>query len=157
MQRLAELYERLATPIIQFATDHPTLTWSVMGGAILASLVGVLLLPWAVVQIPPDYFIRKPQPFLAQHHPVIRFFMLLLKNVAGVVFILAGLVMLITPGPGIIGILVGILMLNFPYKRAVERRLVANRVVMMILNKMRLRYDHPPLVDPRTVEEEMPS
>jgi hypothetical protein len=68
------------------------------------------------------------------------------KNVLGVVFVLAGIAMLILPGQGVLTILAGIMLLDFPGKRTLECRVVSQPAVLKSINWMRQRAGHAPLV-----------
>jgi hypothetical protein len=73
-----------------------------------------------------------------------------LKNVVGIVLLMAGIVMLFTPGQGILTILLGLSFVDFPGKRGLERRIVGNPVVLDKINSLRARANRPPLeISPR--------
>jgi hypothetical protein len=67
------------------------------------------------------------------------------KNLLGLVFVLAGLAMLVLPGQGLLTLLIGLLLLDFPGKRAIERRLVARPTLRAFLDRMRAKRGAPPL------------
>jgi hypothetical protein len=62
--------------------------------------------------------------------------------------VIAGLIMILTPGPGIIGILAGVALMDLPGKRAMERKIIALPKVLTAINRLRARYGHPPLMAP---------
>ena len=53
--------------------------------------------------------------------------------------------MLVLPGQGLLTILIGLLLLEFPGKRALERRLVARPGIKTFLDRIRARRGKPPL------------
>lgn len=117
----------------------------------VASLIGfigtLIAIPFILVRLPADYFdIRVPRPWMRDHHPVLRLFGHIVKNLIGVVFLLAGLAMLFLPGQGILTMLLGVTMLDFPGKRRVEAKLVGQPTIWQAINKMRERFGEPPLV-----------
>lgn len=117
----------------------------------VASLIGfigtLIAIPFILVRLPADYFdIRVPRPWMRDHHPVLRLFGHIVKNLIGVVFLLAGLAMLFLPGQGILTMLLGVTMLDFPGKRRVEAKLVGQPTILQAINKMRERFGKPPLV-----------
>ena len=119
------------------------LGWLFVGS--LASLVlCALLLPAMVLRLPADYFAssRDEQPV-----PRTAFAWLLRigKNALGLVFLLAGIAMLLLPGQGVLTILIGLMLLNFPGKRGLERRIVGRPMILKLLNRMRVKRDLPPL------------
>jgi NosR/NirI family transcriptional regulator, nitrous oxide reductase regulator len=89
----------------------------------IALFVGsIIAVPWLVARIPPDYFMPKAngQNEFRQQHPTASLWWRLLKNVLGVVLLLAGVAMLILPGQGLLTILLGVMLVNFPGKRSLE-------------------------------------
>lgn len=131
---------------IQFFSD-PALIWG-LGMAALASFIGSLLvIPWLVVRIPVNYFCdeyRHRVPW-ARQHPVIRWLLLILKNLLGLVFLLLGIAMLVLPGQGLLTILIALVLLNFPGKYRLERRLFSVPSVRKGANWLRRRAGRPSL------------
>jgi hypothetical protein len=122
-----------------------------MAGISLAMFVGSLLsLPWLLSLIPVDYF-KDPEPYKDHHefgHPIMRLMIVGLKNLLGGILILAGVAMLVLPGQGILTIVMGMLLINFPGKRAFERRLVSNPKVLRSINWFRKKRGREPLLAP---------
>jgi hypothetical protein len=117
----------------------------------VVTFVGTLIvIPVLVIRIPADYFMYEERWRLPKQRPqvTLRLLGLIGKNLLGVIFIVAGLIMLLLPGQGIITILIGIMLMNFPGKRAFERRLVQQSAILRTLNWIRAKTDHPPLVVP---------
>jgi hypothetical protein len=113
----------------------------------LVSFVGSLIaIPWILIRLPHDYFDeRYPRTWLRDHHPILRFATHVLKNAAGVIFILGGLAMLVLPGQGLLTIVIGLSLVDFPAKRVLERRLLSRPMVLQAINRLRQRFDRPPL------------
>ena len=97
-----------------------------------------------IISLPPDYFKHKTH-INRIRNPIIRISLRVLKNVVGVITIIAGLVMTITPGQGLVAILVGVILCDFPGKRKLERKLIARPLVLNTLNKIRSRFNRPPI------------
>ena len=114
----------------------------------LFMFVGTLIaIPIILVRLPADYFdIRKPRPWMENHHPILRVVGHLVKNLVGLVFLLAGLAMLLLPGQGVLTILIGLSLLEFPGKRRLEAKLVGQQTVLNTINKMRAKFGKPPLI-----------
>jgi len=70
------------------------------------------------------------------------------KNIIGVLLILAGIAMLVLPGQGVLTILIGLGITDFPGKYKLERKLVSNQAVFKSLNWMRKRAGVEPFVYP---------
>ena len=110
----------------------------------------LVVLPLLVARIRSDYFIRRIPPeesWLGRHTAVwVAFYAL--KNLFGLVLLLAGIAMLVLPGQGLLTILVGLTLLNFPGKRRLELRIVRLPKVLRAINWMRDRAGRPPLTLP---------
>jgi hypothetical protein len=114
----------------------------------LVFFIGSLIaIPFILVRLPADFFdIRVPRPWMKDHHPVLRLLGHLVKNVAGVIFLLVGFLMLFLPGQGILTMLIGISMLDFPGKRKLEARMIGQPTVLHAINNMRDKFSKPPLI-----------
>jgi archaellum biogenesis protein FlaJ (TadC family) len=129
--------------------SETTLWW--LGVVSLLTFVGTLVvLPFLVARIPADYFVRDRQYRSAsrEQHIALHVLGLVVKNVVGVVFVLAGVAMLVLPGQGILTILIGLSLMNFPGKHALERRFVQQPTVLQAINWMRYKAGQPPLAVP---------
>lgn len=122
------------------------LWWLAAASAIM--FVGSLIaIPFFALRIPHDYFLapeRIKTPW-GGWPPLVRGLFIVLKNLAGVVLILAGVAMLILPGQGLLTILLGLVLTNFPGKYRLERRLVSHGPVLRGINWIRERRSVPPL------------
>ena len=103
-----------------------------------------------VTRIPPDFLTRTTPRKGSFHdqHPVIRVFLHIVKNLFGLLLIVAGVVMLFIPGQGTLFIVLGILMLDFPGKQKFERRLLGSPRILRAVNKLREKTGHLPLESP---------
>ena len=111
----------------------------------LASLVvTALLLPVFVLRLPPDYFLASRQELAGRRGPL-QWAAWCAKNALGIVFVLAGIAMLVLPGQGLLTILIGLLLVDFPHKRALERRLARRPTILDLLNRLRARHGKAPL------------
>ena len=127
----------------------------------IATFAGSLIaIPWILVRLPPHYFDeRHPRLWLNDQHPVLRGLGLGLKNLLGVLFVLAGIAMLVLPGQGLLTMLIGVSLLDFPGKRDLERKIISFPMVLQAINRLRERfgesslivYPHCDLVDTTTV------
>lgn len=143
---------KLALTATGWFAEHKALAFILLGASIVVSLGGMLLLPWAVVRIPTDYFAHKRPPRLPfhDHHPVIQIGLVVAKNVLGLVLFLGGLAMSLPmiPGPGIISALLGLMLMDLPGKRRLERWIVRQPYVLRAMNALRARAGRPPLEAP---------
>lgn len=116
--------------------------------SVLLFAVTLIAIPILIVHLPADYFVareRHPQP---SRHPVIHWTLLLLKNALGILLLVTGLVMLLTPGQGILTLLIGLTLMNFPGKYRFERWLVTRRPVHHTIDWLRARAHVAPLALP---------
>jgi len=117
-------------------------------GLSIVTFIGTLIIiPLLVIRIPSDYFShdkRHRSPWAA-HHPFVRGALLFTKNLAGYVFVFAGILMLVLPGQGLLTIFIGIMLLDFPGKYRFERWLVTRRPVLKSINWLRKRAKRTPL------------
>jgi hypothetical protein len=100
--------------------------------------------------MPDDYFAvdLPPGGEYRQRHPAIGAIVLVVRNLTGAFFVLAGILMLVLPGPGVIAIFMGLTLLDFPGKRTIELRIASQRHVLRAINWIRERANRPPLVVP---------
>ena len=128
---------------------HETLIYSL--GALSVGML--LILPLAMIAVlvllPTDYFAEKKRPrHMEIQRPIslLRGVILVLKNLLGFVFLLAGIAMLVLPGQGLLTMALGISMMNFPGKFRLERWLITRGPTLRIINRLRFRFHRKPLV-----------
>ena len=131
-------------------TWQQPLVWA-SGLSLLAAVITVLALPWVVTRLPQDYFAREERRVwrMAFDAPFFGLVIGLLKNLLGLLLIILGLIMLVTPGQGVLTVLIGFLLMNFPGKFRVERWLVSQPGVFRGLNWLRQKRGHQPFDAPR--------
>jgi hypothetical protein len=111
----------------------------------IAMFVGSLLMvPWLVARAPRDVF-RRPA---SGEGPKRALAVTLLKNLCGVLLLLAGLLMLVLPGQGILTILIGVVLLDIPAKHTLIVKLARRPGVMRSLNYLRRRARREPFEPP---------
>ena len=133
------------------ATIQQWIPVDVLIGLAVAGAIGfigsLIAIPLILVRLPADYFdTRTPRHWMKDHHPVLRLLGLVVKNVLGVVFLLAGFAMLFLPGQGLLTMLVGVSLMDFPRKRELEAKMVGQPTLLGIINTMRHKFDKPPLI-----------
>jgi hypothetical protein len=127
--------------------NEPLLWW--LAALSVVTFVGSLLaVPWLVVRIPRDYFAPGATRRLpwADRHPALRLALAIGKNVLGLAFVAAGIVMLVLPGQGILTIVVGIVLLDFPGKQRLLQWIVVQPPVLDSINWLRRRSGREPLI-----------
>ena len=135
--------------MLPWIRGHETLLWWLGALSIVMFVSTLVVLPIIVARLPVDYFTRD-QRHPEGHAPAItpRLLSLVGKNLLGLVLLLAGVAMLVLPGQGILMILIGLMLMNFPGKRALERRLVQQPSVWQAMNWIRAQAHQPALEMP---------
>ncbi len=137
---------------MQFIFDFfQSITWGRFGlglGLFIVSVVlSILVMGVVMVNIPAHYFSSHYQhDFLPGSTWIVRWGALILKNLAGLLLVIAGIAMLIGPGQGILTILIGLILMDIPGKRPLEARLIRRPAILSSVNKLRARYNKPPLL-----------
>ncbi len=109
----------------------------------------ILLIPIIIIRLPTNYFLHEEEHvWLAAYHPVLRYAGLVLKNTVGVIFLLAGIAMLVLPGQGLLTMVIGVSLLDFPGKRRIEHRLLTKPMVFQAMNAIRQKFGKPPFSQP---------
>lgn len=119
-------------------------------GLTVASVIGfigsLIAIPLILVRLPADYFdTRIPRHWMRNHHPLLRLLGLVVKNIVGAVFFLAGFAMLFLPGQGLLTMLIGVSLMDFPRKRELEAKMVGQPTLLGVINTMRQKFHKPPL------------
>ncbi len=132
--------------VIEFIKTHWLLLLVILPIIIIVTTFATFAsISMLLISLPSDYFTRKKRVSRIKN-PVLRLFLRVVKNVVGTVFLIAGFVMLFTPGPGILSVLVGVILCDFPGKRRVERKIIARPSVLSMINRIRVRYNRPLIV-----------
>ena len=126
-----------------------TLARFLYGAAIfvVSMVVSLLIVGVVMVKIPENYFSSHYQhDFLPNSSWLTRWGAVVGKNVAGLILVIAGIIMLVGPGQGILTILIGLILMDIPGKRPLEARLIKRPVILAAVNNFRAKYNKPPLV-----------
>jgi hypothetical protein len=127
------------------------LTWgrvlAASGFFVASFLLSILIVAIVIVKLPANYFSSHyQQDFLPNSSWFTRWGVTILKNLIGLVLLIAGIIMLIGPGQGILTILIGLMMMDIPGKRPLEARIIKRPAVLSAVNNLRARYNKPPLI-----------
>ncbi len=114
--------------------------------------VGTLIaIPIILARLPTNYFQHDLEHvWMEGYHPLLRQVGLIVKNTVGLVFLLAGIAMLLLPGQGILTMVIGISLLDFPGKRKLEHKLLTQPMVFQAMNAIRAKCHKPPFDPPST-------
>ncbi len=129
------------------------LSWQSVGIGLALFLISFTISFAAIgivmVKIPENYFSSHyERDFLPGSPWLVRWGAVILKNILGVFLIALGIVLSLpgVPGQGVLTILLGLIMIDIPGKRPIEARIIQRPTVLAAINKLRAKYDKPPLV-----------
>ncbi len=113
-------------------------------------VASMIIVPVLVVRMQADYFLaeRDAEQSMGVRHPAWRVTGVALKNFAGALLVIGGLLMCVLPGQGLLTILIGLAVMDFPGKRKLELWLIRRKPVHWAIDKMRQKAARPPLVLP---------
>lgn len=114
----------------------------------VVAFIGTLLaIPAILVRLPKEYFHDDhPRTWMEDHHPILRSVGLVIKNVVGIIFLVAGFAMLFLPGQGLLTMIIGFSLVDFPGKRKLEKRLVGQPKIFHAINSLREKFGKPPFI-----------
>ncbi len=99
-------------------------------------VASLLLTPLLLGKIPQDYFIHTNQHKVEIEH-LGHLIIVVIRTLIGFVLLIAGIIMLVTPGQGIISILLGLFLMEFPGKRKLELKFIKHNPTFKALNWLR--------------------
>ena len=109
-----------------------------LSGFSLVTFAGSLVtLPLVIARMPGDYFLETAPGFLQSLPLLPRICLLVIKNMAGVLLVATGIIMLFIPGQGLLTIIVGVAFMNFPGKKKLELMLLRMKKIRRALNWIR--------------------
>ena len=111
-------------------------------------LVSLAIVSFILVRMPADYFkTSRKTKFWSGPNPLLHATKIIAKNILGFVLVAVGIVLSIpgVPGQGLLTILLGIMLVDFPGKRTLERKLLNRPEIVKTINKLRKRFEKPPL------------
>lgn len=136
-----------------FFAEHAGRLGLLLGATILSIVLSIGATVLVALHLPADFFLHEKRPLPLAGRPMwLRLVAGAAKNLLGLALVVVGLLMSLpgVPGQGLLTILLGVMLLDFPGKHHVERALVRRRFVHTALNKLRVRFDRPPILLPET-------
>jgi hypothetical protein len=132
--------------LLDWASANATYLWWTLAGAIAFFVITTALVAWLIVLLPSDYFLSQHRPLSSlSKRPAVRLAALVLKNVLGILLLVAGVAMWMAPGPGWLTVIVGVTLLDFPGKFKLQRWLISRPGMSRTINWIRRRAGRPPL------------
>lgn len=127
-----------------FQALTPYLQWLAIVGFVMA-LASMLVIPWLIVKMPVDYFVRPRRP---RHWTPWTMLWWLLRNLLAVVLFVAGFLMLFLPGQGLLTLLIAVVVSDLPGKYWLEQRIIRQHSILKAINWIRARYHRLPILTP---------
>lgn len=134
--------------MLEWLNINETQAWWLLIISIIFFIVSLVTVPIILACLPEDYFSTsdRHRTSWAKLHPLIRIPMLVIKNLLGIIFLFAGILMLALPGQGILTIIVGVALMDFPGKYHAERWVISRATVLRAINWIRTRAGKPILI-----------
>lgn len=128
--------------MVTWLEAHDLVLWSLGAASAVMFVATLVVVPVVIARIPADYFTRpRRRRYLLQgRYPLLGLLALILKNLLGLMLLLAGIAMLVLPGQGLLTILISLTLLNFPGKYRLERGVVERPAVFRSINWIRRRW-----------------
>lgn len=136
--------------IIKWFESHLIISVIISVLSFLTFLGTIFIMPIIVVILPSNYFIEygHAHNYLFKKHPILRYIVLIIKNVFGILFVLLGIILLFLPGQGILTIFVGILLIDFPKKKVLIIYFVKKEKIRKAINQLRIKFNKPEFIIP---------
>ena len=133
--------------MLEWIRSHEVVLWWLAALSVVTFVGSLILIPVLVARIPHDYFTRSRRPSRRPRlsHPILALCLVVVKNIAGILFVAAGAAMLLLPGQGVLTILIGVVLIDFPGKFTLQRWLVRRPAVSGAIAWIRTRAGRPPL------------
>ena len=68
------------------------------------------------------------------------------KNLLGIIFVIAGIMMLALPGQGLLTIIIGLVLMDFPGKYHAERWVISRHSILRTTNWIRKKAGKPEMI-----------
>ncbi len=134
--------------LVQWLTSNEQLVlWLAIASGVFF-VVSLLLIPWLIIRIPPDYFSEpgRYRSALFGNHPLAIIALKIIRNTVAMIFIALGFLLLVLPGQGLLTIFLGIFIADFPGKHRFVNWIVAKKSVMKTINWLRERAGKEPVI-----------
>jgi len=128
------------------------LTWQkILVGALIfvaSFFINLGIVSFILVKLPADHFSKsRKTKFWAGPRPAIHAAKVIGKNIGGLLLVALGIVLSLpgVPGQGLLTVLLGIMLLDFPGRHRLEQKLLSKPSIVNTINRLRERFDKPPL------------
>ena len=121
--------------IIHLYTEYARWLQLIAVSSLVMLAISLALLPYLVARLPVDYFCHQPK----SQHPITsqQILLRILRNLLGLILLVAGLLMLLLPGQGLLTLVLALLLLDYPQKKKIEQSLLQQNAIFNVLNWLR--------------------
>lgn len=121
--------------IIHLYTEYARWLQLIAVSSLAMLAISLALLPYLVARLPVDYFCHQPK----SQHPITsqQILLRILRNLLGLILLVAGLLMLLLPGQGLLTLVLALLLLDYPQKKKIEQSLLQQNAIFNGLNWLR--------------------
>jgi hypothetical protein len=113
--------------------------------SVVCFIASVLCATWAVRRLPVDFLLCEPA---RRRRTGWGAAVWVLRNLLGLVLLVLGVLMLVLPGQGVLTVIAALGLMDFRSKERFERWLMLRPRVFLVINRLRLRVGHPPMLAP---------
>ena len=113
--------------------------------SIIFFIINLLLIPFFISLIPVNYFINSQKDKLKIKN-LFNSILFIIKNIFGLILLLAGFIMLFTPGQGIFSMILGLFFVDFPNKHKLKKIVINHKPTFKALNYLRAKFNKPPFL-----------
>lgn len=110
--------------------------------SLITFVASLILVPACIKRLPYDFFITYNKNTNRLNQPV-HIFSSFLRNIIGLLLLLAGFIMLFIPGQGLLTILLGCILISFPGKWKLVEKLISYQPLRKSLNWSREKLKAP--------------
>lgn len=121
--------------IIHLYTEYARWLQLIAVSSLVMLAISLALLPYLVARLPVDYFCHQPK----SQHPITsqQILLRILRNLLGLILLVAGLLMLLLPVQGLLTLVLALLLLDYPQKKKIEQSLLQQNAIFNVLNWLR--------------------
>lgn len=130
-----------------FSQNQLLIQW-ISIGSIISFFGSLIIIPRLIINLPPDFFLKRKKSVSVKQIVVFRVTFFLLKNFLGFLLFLCGILMLFIPGQGLLTMFLGLVLLDFPGKYKLQLYCLKVRPVRRSLNWIRRKYEKEAFIFP---------
>ncbi|MDX9802126.1 MAG: PGPGW domain-containing protein [Spirochaetia bacterium] len=110
----------------------------------------VFAVPFLINIIPEDYFLKekKRKSFKTPLSAIMFLILLVIKNIAGIILLFLGIILLFMPGQGLLTIFLSVVLIDFPGKWVLQKKIIHNKKIASAVNWIRRRGGKRELIIP---------